>query len=570
MPKRIKGSGRKSVDDFRPLSHQILNHANRGVPRVEFLRETSKLLSGFSGCDTIELWLREDDKYIHCEITGQNEHSFKYEIVLSIENGDDVIIPRPQVNSFIDHLRADIIRKQFDPSLSVFTTNGSYWTGDMKKSLNSMSKFHEYKHYRSQNINGNYKSLAIIPLVFGNENIGLMQLMSSQLDYFTEDEIELYEEIAQTLGIALLNQSAQAALRERVKELTCLYSIAQVAEWQGMTLDEILNGIVELLPPAWQYPESTTARIVLDGHSYTTSGFQEDGQKQTANITIVGKRRGVIEVVYMDDKPELDEGPFLREERNLIDAIAGQIGLIVERKEAEKERSQLQEQLRHADRLATIGQLAAGVAHELNEPLGNILGFAQLAKKCPEIPDQASQDIDKIVRSSLHAREIIKKLMIFARQMPPKKARIDLNQIINEGLYFFEARCARAGIELVRSLSPDIPKITGDQAQLNQVLVNLVVNSIQAMPKGGTLTIQTYAGDDSIILAVADTGVGMSEDIIKKIFIPFFSTKDIDEGTGLGLAVVHGIVTSHKGSIEVESKVNQGSRFEVQLPITGL
>jgi signal transduction histidine kinase len=163
---------------------------------------------------------------------------------------------------------------------------------------------------------------------------------------------------------------------------------------------------------------------------------------------------------------------------------------------------------------------------------------------------------------------VIKKLLLFARQAPSKNERINLNQIIIDGLYFFEARCAKDGIELVRTLSPDLPEIIVDPAQLNQVLVNLVVNAIQAMPHGGKLSIETKAVSDHIILIVEDSGVGMSEDVLKKIFIPFFTTKDINEGTGLGLSVVHGIVTSHKGTIRAQSSVDKGSRFEIKLPIS--
>ncbi len=137
-----------------------------------------------------------------------------------------------------------------------------------------------------------------------------------------------------------------------------------------------------------------------------------------------------------------------------------------------------------------------------------------------------------------------------------------------DGLYLFETRFAKEGIELVRLLSPDLPEIIVDQAQLNQVLVNLVVNASQAMPHGGKLTIETKAVDDYVFLIVEDSGVGMSEDVLKKIFIPFFTTKDINEGTGLGLSVVHGIINSHKGMIKAESSVDKGSRFEIKLPIT--
>jgi len=364
-----------------------------------------------------------------------------------------------------------------------------------------------------------------------------------------------------------LSQSTEAALAERVKELTCLYGIAQVAGQPGITLKEIIQGIVELLPPAWQYPEIAFARIILDGISYTTQGFREGCQKQTAEIVVDGMSRGVVELVYVEKKPDLDEGPFLVEERNLIDAIARQVALVVERIQVEQDKLNLHNQLLHADRLATIGMLAAGVAHELNEPLGNILGFAQLAKKADEVPGSVKQDIEKIETASLHAREVIQKLLVFARQTPPEKTQVDLNQIVEDGLYFFEARCAKQGVELVRKLSSDLPEITADPAQLNQIIVNLVVNALQAMQEKGKITIQTQVYDRQVCLIVEDTGSGMADDVLEQIFIPFFTTKDVGQGTGLGLPVVHGIVTAHGGSINVESNVGQGSRFEIRLPV---
>ena len=365
-----------------------------------------------------------------------------------------------------------------------------------------------------------------------------------------------------------LSYSAKAALIERVKELTCLYGIAQIAAQPDISLEEIIQGIVELLPPAWQYPEIAFARIILDGISYTTEGFRECCQKQTAEIIVGGVPRGVVELVYAEEKPDLDEGPFLKEERNLINAVAGRVALVVERRQAEEDRLKLHNQLLHADRLATIGMLAAGVAHELNEPLGNILGFAQLAKKCPGVPAPAEQDIGKIEAASLHAREIIQKLLVFARQAQPNKTRVNLNQVVEDGLYFFEARCVKEGIELVHQLSVNLPEITADPAQMNQLLVNLVVNALQSMPGAGKITVQTRFCDHNVCLVVEDTGIGMSKDVQDKIFVPFFTTKDVGHGTGLGLPVVYGIVTAHGGSINVNSEPGCGTRFEIQLPVT--
>jgi signal transduction histidine kinase len=189
-----------------------------------------------------------------------------------------------------------------------------------------------------------------------------------------------------------------------------------------------------------------------------------------------------------------------------------------------------------------------------------------LAQKCPGLPPLAKQDLQKIEVASLHAREIIRNLLLFARQTTPHKERINLNQVVTDSLLFLEARCVRQGIELVRRLSPGLPEITADPAQLKQVLFNLVVNALQAMNRGGRITVQTKQQRTKVLLRVEDTGCGMSDEVLGQVFIPFFTTKDVGEGTGLGLPVVHGIVIAHGGSISVTSQLGRGTSFEIRLP----
>jgi len=232
------------------------------------------------------------------------------------------------------------------------------------------------------------------------------------------------------------NLTGDLALRERVKELTCLYGIAQITTNQDLSLDDTLLGIARLLPSAWLHSEIARARIVFDGNTYATTDFIGGKQSISSDINIDGKKIGLVEVVYIEEKPLLDEGPFLKEERNLIDTIAREVAVIIEKQQVDMEKVRLQDQMRHSDRLATVGQLAAGVAHELNEPLSNMLGFAQLAKKSQGLPKSTEHDIDKIIEASLHAREIVKKLLLFSRQMPTKKNKVNLNQIVQDGLYF--------------------------------------------------------------------------------------------------------------------------------------
>ncbi|MBM4278926.1 MAG: hypothetical protein FJ130_13770 [Deltaproteobacteria bacterium] len=528
----------KLAKEFQTLSHQILHYANQGILRPDFQREVSRMILDFSGADEVELWLKDHGKYFRSTVKRQPREPFLFRIRSSAQNEDGEIIPEPEDD--LDHIRLcdNILRGQVDPSKSMLSESG------------------------------HHPSLFLIPLSVNQKNIGMFQLKSKAVNYFKKGQIERYESLARTLEIAAAHRDAQIDLRERVKELTCLYSIARLASKAEITLEEILRGIVELLPSAWLYPEIACARIVMDGHSYSTPHFREGRWKQSANIVVHEETRGQVEIFYAEERPELDEGPFLKEERNLLDTVAKEVAIIIVRRQAEQEKSELKEQLRHTERLATIGQLSAGVAHELNEPLGNILGFAQLAKKCPGLPQQAELDIEKILTASLNAREVVKKLLIFARKLPPRKTKVNLNQLVEEGLHFFESRCAKEGIELARSLSPDLPDILADPAQLNQVIVNLIINALQAMEAGGRLTLRTLAGEEHVSLMIEDTGIGMDEEVMKQIFTPFFTTKDVGQGTGLGLPVVHGIVTSHGGSIKIESKPNQGSRFEIQLPIT--
>jgi len=569
------------------LSREILHCANRGLPRMDFLREVSTMLMDASGCDAIEVRLNDGDLHYRWEATRRPESGTQFELVRWTVGDDGRVIPVSRDDSDLERICRNVAGQQFDSAMSFFTRSGSFWTGDAWQSLpvgmDVLSRRHPDRRRTRANklahatpadagrlcVGGHYRSLAVIRFFVDEKTIGLLHVKCEQPNNFTEREVEFYEGIAQTLGLAVADRRAEAALHERVKELTCLYGIARVIEKAGISLDEILQQIVELLPPAWQCPEITAGRIILDGNSYVTSGFQESRHRQSAEVIVGGRRRGVVEVVYVEERPELAAGPFLVEEEKLIDAVAREVAQIVERREAEKDKARLQQQLIHADRLATIGQLAAGVAHELNEPLGSILGFAQLIQKSLEIPKQAEQDVQKIIKASLYTREVIKKLMVFARQMPPKKTQVNLNQVVEEGLYFLEARCTKGGINVIRELAADLPEMTADPAHLNQVLVNLVVNAVQAMPDGGTLTVRTTASDSSVLLIVEDTGIGMSEETLEKAFLPFFTTKDVNEGTGLGLAVVHGIITSHGGSIDLESGLGQGTRFEIRLPVIG-
>jgi len=398
----------------------------------------------------------------------------------------------------------------------------------------------------------------------GIERIAIMR--SSLITYENEAallsvliDITEIKEVGNKLGQRTLE------LARRIRELTCLYDMAKLVGRESFSTQKILKNMAKLLSTAFHYKDFIPVKIIVDKKAYATKNFPADTEYYAVDIVIKGVKRGSVRISLRD--LNISKEVFCKENSNIINTGIREISNLIERRETEEIKAELQEKLRHADRLATIGKLSAGVAHELNEPLGNILGFAQLVKKSCHMPPQIESDIDKIVSASLYAREVVRKLMLFSRQMPQKNILVDLNQVVNEALYLFEARCEKSNIQLLRFLEEGLPKVYADPAQMTQVLVNLVVNAVQAMSGGGTLTIKTETSEENASLIVEDTGAGMTEDVIKQIFNPFFTTKDIGEGTGLGLSVVHGIVTSHKGVINVMSKPGKGARFEIKLPV---
>ncbi|MEN9979543.1 MAG: ATP-binding protein [candidate division WOR-3 bacterium] len=559
---RRRGYSRKLAEEFCALSRRILREANSGVARDEFTRMVLSEFIEFSGCDEVEMRVNEGSRYYRGVLKTGPDGKFKFRLkTKECSQAQEVFLGDESEDPDVTMMFQKLATGDCDPKQPGFTTNGAFLITDCSHPVRFEG--------REINIRTMYQSLAILPFTIADNSHGLIILKSCQPGFFRELEVEFYQGVAQSLGVAFADRRAQAALRERVKELTCLYELDRVLSREEGELGEIMRAAVKKLPPAWLHSDIAAACIELDGMRYETPGFENAVHRQSAVISVHGIHRGRVEVVYREPRPVLDEGPFLKEERNLIEAVAGEIGRFIERWEAKQEKKKLEQQLRHADRLATIGQLAAGIAHELNEPLASILGFSQLLQKMPDLPEQAVRDLERIVKATLHARGVISKLMFFARPRPPQQMSISVNQLITESMYFVQSRCAKAGVQVVYDLAPDLPMINADPTQLQQVVINLAVNAIQAMPGGGTLTLATRKKDGFIALIVEDTGIGMSEEVKAQIFLPFFTTKPAGEGTGLGLSVVHGIITAHGGRINVESVLGKGSRFEVLLLLNG-
>lgn len=244
-----------------------------------------------------------------------------------------------------------------------------------------------------------------------------------------------------------------------------------------------------------------------------------------------------------------------------VDAMAD---AVVEREEQLKLATR--QQISRSEKLASIGRLAAGIAHEINNPLTGVLTFAHLLRQKENIDEQDRQDLDLIINETTRVGEIVSGLLDFARESPLVKHPLDINDVIRRTIRLVRSQKRFDDIAIEHHLKEGVPKVNGDVNQLEQVLLNLLLNACEAMPNGGTLRVSTTAQNRRLLLKVADTGCGIKREHLDQIFEPFFTSKPVGTGTGLGLSVSYGIIQQHGGSMEVESKEGKGATFTIVLP----
>lgn len=230
------------------------------------------------------------------------------------------------------------------------------------------------------------------------------------------------------------------------------------------------------------------------------------------------------------------------------------------------DRDELERKLVQADKLSSIGLLAAGVAHEVNTPLAVISTYAQMLAKQVSDDDQKSKLLEKIAKQTFRASEIVNSLLNFSRTSPTEFGEIDLNRVIRETATLIEHQFQKSGVQTAVNLAEKLPPVRGNSGKLQQVFLNLFINARDAMPGGGSLTIRTWAENGFAHVEIADTGQGIAPEHLARIYDPFFTTKAPKKGTGLGLSITYGIVQEHKGIIEVDSMIGHGTRFRLEFP----
>ncbi len=318
------------------------------------------------------------------------------------------------------------------------------------------------------------------------------------------------------------------------------------------------------------YLKSNKRSIIILPEDHVTKQLLLRETGNIRNLAIIWlKQKGILTGFLMTINKEGAE--FVEEDIRLLSVIANNFSVAMDNAQLYRDlHTQMQklkdtqEQLVQAAKLAAIGELAANIAHEINNPLTSILGYAELMREEEDI-ESIMRDLEIIESESLRARDIVRQLLEFSKKWPLKISKVDINRLLKEVIDLISLNLRDSEINIVDDFS-HIPQISADASQLKQVFLNLINNAIQSMPNGGTLSIRTAKIDNSVMTEVSDTGTGIPDNVAQKIFEPFFTTKK-DRGTGLGLPISYRIIKKHGGKIEVKKRVDKGTTFRVILPI---
>jgi len=376
-------------------------------------------------------------------------------------------------------------------------------------------------------------------------------------------------------------------LGERVKELTVLHRMARLLQTEQKTGLELLQEIAGVLPAAWRYPEVAAARVMFDGAEYTTPNFSSTRWKLCAPFTTRDGKHGAVEIVYLEERPDEVEGPFLAEERSLINSLAEMLMSYLERKEAETRVAQvtrelverneelwrLQKEKGQVEPLVALGRVTGMIAHELGTPLNTMLGHSQFLGE-EELTEGGRRRLKTIQKQIQRMVNTVQYYLSRTRISQPARSQVNVNELVLETLELLKPVFEQHELEVNTTLAESLAPLPANRGSLQRVLINLLNNAVDALKDGGTVTITTRAAAESpetskegVVIEVTDTGAGIPPEMLPEVFDLFLTTKESGKGTGLGLAVCQEIVKSHGGTIQITSKLGEGTYVRVFLPI---
>ncbi len=374
--------------------------------------------------------------------------------------------------------------------------------------------------------------------------------------------IDLLQLVLEAMRPALGFDVAVAVLCEDGRHVVPVYAAGELdaPALEGVSVQALQEFVGLAGEDHARWPDDDPVLIRLRGGDHRP--IPEPDDYEDAPLVVVGDVTGMLRISRTR--------PLTEQQLALYFAMASDVSKAIERLDAQRTHGRLvQERLLQSEKMSSVGQLVSGVAHEINNPLTGIMGFAQLLLLQP-LDDQARGQVATIYEEAERASKIVANLLTFARRRRAQKEPADLNNLVDRVLELRNYDLRMRNIEVERDFDPRLPRTMVDANQLQQVFLNIVINAEQAMRSTGgegTLRITTRAQGSTIAVAFGDTGPGMDSDTLRRIFDPFFTTKEAGEGTGLGLTISYGIIEDHGGRISADSYPGRGTTFTIELPL---
>jgi two-component system NtrC family sensor kinase len=413
-------------------------------------------------------------------------------------------------------------------------------------------------------VKGHIKGIAIVPISRRGERIGAVVTVTQDERVFTTADLERIEAMGDLLSLALENAELVETLRQAEWRFRTLFRAAPDAVFTVLQSGRIREANDAVRDLTGADPLQAVGRPVVNLVSET----DREKLRLALDATFAGNPTR-IEVNFQSDA-DIQANSIRRvvalAMTRLPEADPPSVLLVGRDVTSERE---MRVRLMESDRLAAVGELVAGVAHEVNNPLSSISAFAQILLRDGGLSPAQRESLDVIKSETLRASQVVKDLLAFARRSDPLREPLDLNLVIGRTLRLRGYQFATSRIHVEENLSQDLPPVIGDARQLQQVCLNLVTNAIQAMATmgSGQLVVTTKHEATNVVLEMRDSGTGIPEAAMAHIFEPFFTTKREGEGTGLGLSVSYGIISAHGGTIEVADTSASGTTFRVTIPV---
>jgi PAS domain S-box-containing protein len=571
---------RKQAEDEREAAVEFLRLMNLCKTKKELIKEAVIFFQQKSGCEAVGIRLREGDDYPYYETRGFPSDFVLLENQLCVRDREGKPILDNAGNPVLECMCGNVICGRCDPSKPFFTPNGSFWSNHTTELLASTTEADRQARTRNRCNGQGYESVALIALRTADEPFGLLQLNDSRRGCFTLEAIAEWERLAAYLAVALSKFKAEEAVEQfkHRNELLLnsteegilgldsegrhLFANPSALNMLGYDADELIgktgHGVYHHLKEGGEaYPEEECP-IYLAYKTGVSCPLTEE---------VFFRKNGTSFPVRYSSAPIIENDEILGAVVTFRD--------ITLRRQIEREKDTLQAQLSQAQKMEALGTLAGGIAHDFNNILGIIFGYSEIGQMNADDGNRVRKDIQQVLKAAGRAKDLVQQILAFSRMGEQEKKPIQVGLIVKEAM-----KMLRASLPSTIEIKTDVTSkavVYADPTQVHQVLMNLCTNAAHAMrDEGGFLKVSLtdlhLEAESDLLpgpyvrLTVEDTGHGIDPSILDKIFDPFFTTKEKGVGTGLGLSVVHGIVKSHGGAIEVESAINKGTAIQVFLP----